>query len=99
MEQAGSKSSARVAGIPTSFIANIGSGKPVLAILAEYDALPGLSQQAVAERQTPPRATAGHACGHHLFGVASATALPGKGQRRSKAGTIKGTLAVLRLPR
>ena len=43
-----------MAGIPTSFVATIGSGKPVIAILGEYDALPGLSQQAVPERQARP---------------------------------------------
>lgn len=59
-----------VAGIPTAFIAEYGSGSPVIAILGEYDALPGLSQQAVAEKKSAGKA-AGHACGHHLFGTAS----------------------------
>ncbi len=62
-----------VAGIPTAFIAEFGSGSPVLAILGEYDALPGLSQQAVPEKSDAGKA-AGHACGHHLFGTASAAA-------------------------
>ncbi|WP_411031766.1 amidohydrolase [Spongiimicrobium sp. 3-5] len=62
-----------VAGIPTAFIAEYGSGGPVIAILGEYDALPGLSQQAVAEKKSANKA-AGHACGHHLFGTASAAA-------------------------
>ena len=80
-----------MAGIPTSFIATIGSGKPVIAILGEYDALPGLSQQAVPDRQARPGVTAGHGCGHHLFGVASATAALALGEQ-IRAGTIKGTL-------
>jgi aminobenzoyl-glutamate utilization protein B len=63
-----------VAGIPTAFVATYGSGKPVLGILAEFDALPGLSQQAVAEKLPDPNRSAGHACGHHLFGVASVAA-------------------------
>lgn len=62
-----------VAGIPTAFIAEYGSGSPVIAILGEYDALPGLSQQALAEKSTAGKA-AGHACGHHLFGTASTAA-------------------------
>lgn len=62
-----------VAGIPTAFIAEYGSEGPVIAILGEYDALPGLSQQAVTEKKSAGGA-AGHACGHHLFGTASAAA-------------------------
>lgn len=65
---------AGVAGIPTAFVATYGSGKPVIAILGEYDALPGVSQAAVPEKQPRPGVTAGHACGHHLFGAGSAQA-------------------------
>ena len=91
MEAGGFKLERGVAGIPTSFIATIGSGKPVLGVLGEYDALPGLSQQAVPDRQARPGATAGHACGHHLFGVASAMACLALGEQ-IKAGKLKGTL-------
>jgi aminobenzoyl-glutamate utilization protein B len=91
MEAGGFKVERGVAGIPTSFIATIGSGKPVIGILGEYDALPGLSQQAVPERQPRPGVTAGHGCGHHLFGVASASACLALGEQ-IKAGTLKGTL-------
>ena len=62
-----------VAGIPTAFIAEYGSGSPIVAIMGEYDALPGLSQEAVAEKKSAGKA-AGHACGHHLFGTASTAA-------------------------
>lgn len=62
-----------VAGIPTAFIAEYGSGAPVIAIMGEYDALPGLSQEAVPEKKSAGKA-AGHACGHHLFGTASTAA-------------------------
>ena len=62
-----------IAGIPTAFVAEYGSGYPVIAILGEYDALPGLSQEAVPEKKTAGKA-AGHACGHHLFGTASSAA-------------------------
>ena len=80
-----------VAGIPTAFVASIGSGKPVIGILGEYDALPQLSQRAVPVRETRPGATAGHGCGHHLFGVASATACMALGEQ-IRAGAVKGTL-------
>jgi len=63
-----------VAGIPTAFVASHGSGKPVIGILAEFDALPGLSQAAVSRRQPLLEDAPGHACGHHLFGAASVTA-------------------------
>ncbi|HEY4334803.1 MAG TPA: amidohydrolase [Puia sp.] len=65
---------AEVAGIPTAFVASYGSGSPVIGILAEYDALPGLSQQAVAEKMPFDGRSAGHGCGHHLFGTASVAA-------------------------
>jgi aminobenzoyl-glutamate utilization protein B len=63
-----------VAEIPTAFVASYGSGKPVIAILAEYDALPGLSQEANAEKKSINGIDAGHGCGHHLFGTASVAA-------------------------
>ncbi len=63
-----------VAGMPTAFVASWGSGSPVIGILAEFDALPGITQGAVPERQPLAEAGAGHACGHHLFGTASSAA-------------------------
>ncbi|MCL6266452.1 amidohydrolase [Flagellimonas myxillae] len=80
-----------VAGIPTAFIAEYGSGYPVIAILGEYDALPGLSQQAVPEKKSA-NAAAGHACGHHLFGTASAAAaIEAKNwlKKSKKQGTVR----------
>ncbi len=62
-----------IAAIPTAFVAEYGSGAPVIAILGEFDALPGLSQEAVPEKKSAG-GQAGHACGHHLFGTASAAA-------------------------
>ena len=59
--------------IPTAFVAEYGSGLPIIAILGEFDALPGLSQQALPEKKSA-NAEAGHACGHHLFGTASSAA-------------------------
>lgn len=60
-----------IGGMPTAFTATYGSGKPVIGILGEFDALPGVAQEAVAELKPIPGQVAGHACGHHLFGVAS----------------------------
>lgn len=65
---------AGVAGMPTAFVASYGSGKPVIAILAEFDALPGFSQEAVPGKKPIEGKNAGHACGHHLFGTASVAA-------------------------
>ena len=61
-----------VAEMPTAFTATFGSGKPVIGILGEFDALPGVSQDVVPELKPVAGRPAGHACGHHLFGVASA---------------------------
>lgn len=63
-----------VADIPTAFVATWGSGKPVIALLAEMDALPGVSQDAVPERAPLKGRLSGHACGHHLFGTGSTSA-------------------------
>ena len=79
-----------VAGIPTAFIAEYGSGSPVIAIMGEYDALPGLSQKAVAEKESAG-AAAGHACGHHLFGTAS-TAAAISTKEWLEANKSKGTI-------
>ena len=73
LQDAGFSITTGVAGIPTAFVAEYGNGGPVIAILGEYDALPGLSQAAVPVKQ-PAGKEAGHACGHHLFGTASAAA-------------------------
>ena len=74
LEDRGFSIESGVADIPTAFVASAGSGEPVIGILAEFDALPGLSQAAVPRREPLQQQQAGHACGHHLFGAASATA-------------------------
>jgi len=81
-----------VAGIPTAFTATIGKGKPIIAILGEYDALPELSQEPVANRKPRMEGNGyGHACGHHLFGVACANAAIGLGEA-IKQGKLQGTI-------
>ena len=74
LRAAGFEVQAGVAGMPTAFVAQHGSGAPVIGILAEFDALPGIVQEAVPERREPQDAIAGHACGHHLFGTGSIAA-------------------------
>ncbi len=63
-----------VADIPTAFMASYGDGGPVIGMLAEYDALPGIAQAAVPKMQRIEGQRAGHACGHHLFGTGSVAA-------------------------
>ncbi|MDR0844718.1 MAG: amidohydrolase, partial [Tannerella sp.] len=62
---------ANVAGMPTGFVATYGSGSPVIGILAEFDALPGLSQDTVPYQKPVVEGGNGHACGHNTFGVGS----------------------------
>jgi aminobenzoyl-glutamate utilization protein B len=74
LKQAGFSIQAGVADQPTAFIASYGSGKPVIAILGEFDALPGLSQQAIATREAVVSGAPGHGCGHNLLGAGAALA-------------------------
>jgi aminobenzoyl-glutamate utilization protein B len=77
-----------IGGAPTAFVASWGQGKPVIGILGEYDALPGLSQDAVPERKPRAAGAPGHGCGHNLLGAASALA----------AVAVKEHLAARKLP-
>ncbi len=74
LAEEGFKIRSGVAGLPTAFVAQAGHGKPIIGILAEFDALPGMSQAAVSHRQPLQDNAPGQACGHHLFGSASAEA-------------------------
>ena len=97
LSAAGFRVNAGVAGIPTSFIAEAGSGKPVIAVLAEFDALPGITQTASPVREEIPASAGGHACGHHLFGTASVSAAIAI--RQWLAGNaIQGTIRVYGTP-
>lgn len=93
LQQNGFEIERGVAGMPTAFVAEKGTGRPVIAILAEYDALPGMSQAPVPERQARGDDNdAGHACGHSLFGTASAGAAAAAAAIASQqklAGTIR----------
>jgi aminobenzoyl-glutamate utilization protein B len=80
-----------VAGMPTAFVATYGSGKPVIGLFAEFDALPGMSQDTTAEHKSLGGA-AGHACGHHLLGTASldaAVAVKEWLARTKRSGTVR----------
>lgn len=81
-----------VAGLPTAFVGTYGSGQPIIGFLAEYDALPGLSQEAVSAKKPVKEGEPGHGCGHNIFGVASAaSAIAAKDVmvRHKLPGTIK----------
>jgi aminobenzoyl-glutamate utilization protein B len=80
-----------VAGMPTAFIASFGEGRPVIGILGEYDALPGISQQAVADKIPLVEGGAGHGCGHNLFGAASLGAAIAV-KELIAAGRLEGTV-------
>ncbi|MBC7722950.1 MAG: M20/M25/M40 family metallo-hydrolase, partial [Pedobacter sp.] len=86
-----------VAGMPTAFVAIYGSGTPVIAILAEYDALPGLSQDNSTTKNPITNKNSGHACGHHLFGTGSVAAGIAIKKLLEK-GKIKGTIKVFGCP-
>ena len=87
-----------VAGMPTAFVATWGSGKPVIGFLAEYDALPNLSQESGVTTAKPIIAGApGHGCGHNLYGTSSATAAIAAAKAMEKHG-IKGTVKVFGTP-
>jgi aminobenzoyl-glutamate utilization protein B len=86
-----------VAGMPTAFIATYGSGSPVIGILAEFDALSGLSQDTVPYRKVLIEGGNGHGCGHQLLGtgsVAGAVAI----KKWLAATHTKGTIKVFGTP-
>lgn len=80
-----------VAEIPTAFVASYGSGEPIIGILGEFDALPGLSQKTVPTKNPLNDGGAGHGCGHNLFGVGSLGAAVAV-KELIEAGKIKGTV-------
>jgi aminobenzoyl-glutamate utilization protein B len=93
LEEEGFKVEKGVAGIPTCFVATWGTGKPVIGILGEYDALPGLSQKALSPVQIPVVDGApGHGCGHNMMGtagIAAAIAVKKSLEQNKLKGTIK----------
>lgn len=91
LKQAGFSVQAGVADEPTGFIASYGQGKPVIAILGEFDALPGLSQVTVPDRKPLVDGAPGHGCGHNLLGSGAALAAVAVKEMMEKQH-ISGTL-------
>ncbi|MEX0288965.1 MAG: amidohydrolase [Flavobacteriaceae bacterium] len=86
-----------VAGMPTAFVATYGSGKPVISVLGEFDALPGISQKAQPTKAPLNEGAAGHGCGHNLFGAASlGSAIAAK--ELIEQGKLKGTIKFFGTP-
>jgi len=101
LERDGFKVQRGVAGMPTAFVASAGSGHPVIGILAEFDALPGMNQAVVPERRKRDNGDAtndaGHACGHSIFGTASAGAALAAWSVARSSG-LPGTIRVYGTP-
>jgi aminobenzoyl-glutamate utilization protein B len=90
-ESQGFKVERGVADIPTAFVATYGSGSPIIGILGEFDALPGLSQKAEPFKEALAEGGAGHGCGHNMFGAGSlGAALAIK--ELLQQGKLKGTI-------
>ncbi len=98
LEKEGFRLQRGVAGMPTAFIASYGSGEPIIGILAEYDALPSVGNEAVPRQEKrKDGVTNGHGCGHNVFGAAStggAIAL----KRLMETHEIKGTIRLYGCP-
>ena len=91
LEKAGFSIQMGVGGMPTAFIAEWGEGKPIIGILGEYDALPGISQKLTAVKEPVKVGAPGHGCGHNLLGTAGFGAALAAKEMMQKEG-IKGTL-------
>ncbi len=96
-EKNGFKVERGVAGMPTAFVATYGSGKPVISVLGEFDALPGISQKAQPTKEALEKSAAGHGCGHNLFGAGSLGAAIAI-KELIEQGKIKGTIKFLGTP-
>ena len=97
LKAAGFRIESGINGMPTAFVATAGSGGPVIALLAEFDALPGLAQAAKPELSPIAGQHAGHACGHNLLGAASVGAAIAIKDWLAKTGT-KGTIRLYGTP-
>ncbi len=92
LRSAGFQVQTGVAQMPTAFVASFGSGKPVIGILAEYDALPGLSQKVAADLDPVTDGAAGHGCGHSGLGagaLGAALAVKAAMEQHHLPGTIR----------
>jgi aminobenzoyl-glutamate utilization protein B len=92
LEKHGFKVERGVAGMPTAFVATWGEGKPIIGIMGEYDALPGLSQKKVPWQEQLESGKPGHGCGHNIHGssgMAAAIAVKKAMEKNKINGTIK----------
>jgi aminobenzoyl-glutamate utilization protein B len=92
LSAAGFEVTTDLSGMPTAFMATYGEGKPIIGILAEYDALPGMSQQVAPQRQAEEDGRPGHACGHSGLGagaLGAALAVKAALQQHDLPGTIR----------
>jgi aminobenzoyl-glutamate utilization protein B len=80
-----------VSQLPTAFVAEYGVGKPIIGIMGEFDALPGISQQAKPMKEALVPGAGGHGCGHNLFGVGSLGAAIAI-KELIEQGKLKGTI-------
>ncbi|NNL60975.1 MAG: amidohydrolase, partial [Flavobacteriaceae bacterium] len=96
-EKQGFKVDRGVAGMPTAFVATYGSGKPVISVLGEFDALPGISQKAQPTKSPLNEGAAGHGCGHNLFGAGSLGAAIAV-KELIESGKINGTVKFFGTP-
>lgn len=98
LKEAGFTVEAGVAGIPTAFVASWSNGAgPVIGILAEFDALPGITQDRTAQRAPLEEKPSGHACGHHLYGAGSTAAAIAVKEWMGASGQ-KGTIRLYGTP-
>lgn len=88
---------AGIAGMPTAFVATYGSGEPTIGFLAEFDALPGLSQDTVPVRSPRVKDAPGQGCGHNLLGVGSTSAAVALSKWLA-ANHRKGTIKIFGTP-
>jgi len=96
-EQQGFTVDRGVAGMPTAFVASYGTGKPVISVLGEFDALPGLSQKTEPTKNPLNEGAAGHGCGHNMFGAGSLGAAVAI-KELIESGKIKGTIKFFGTP-
>ena len=96
-EQQGFSVERGVAGMPTAFVATYGSGSPVISVLGEFDALPGISQKASPTKEALQEGAAGHGCGHNLFGAASLGAAIAV-KELIASGKLQGTVKFMGTP-
>ena len=90
-EESGFRVTRGVAEIPTAFVAEFGSGKPVIGILGEFDANPGISQKKQPTKEPLVKGAAGHGCGHNLYGTGSLGAAIAI-KEMIESGEISGTV-------